>query len=121
MSGDGLTPAGNTHFVCFDCNEKFGSPKDDDRSFAADCKHVHDMDILKTIWHGWSIDPFAKGTWCMYPPDCSFEYSAALQERAENVLFANQLGLGVGPAYIDGAIERGTLAAKDVATESRTS
>ncbi|KAG9251651.1 uncharacterized protein F5Z01DRAFT_275474 [Emericellopsis atlantica] len=121
MSGDGLTPAGNTHLVCFGSNKEFTSPEDDARSFAADCKHVQEIDILKTIWHDWAKDPFAKGSWCMYPPDFSFKYLATLQERAGNVLFANSDWASGWRGYIDGAIERGTLAARDVATELRTS
>ncbi|KAL5341774.1 hypothetical protein BJX70DRAFT_386512 [Aspergillus crustosus] len=101
-SGDGLTPAGNAHVVCWGSNKAFPTAKQDARDF---------------VWHDWSKDPFSEGSWCMFPPGFSFEYLEALQQRAGNILFASSDWALGWRGYIDSAIERGTLAAKDVSSE----
>ncbi|OJJ56547.1 hypothetical protein ASPSYDRAFT_182263 [Aspergillus sydowii CBS 593.65] len=113
-SGDGLTPEDNTHLVLFGSNKDFSAPELDGRDFVDDCKDLHDMDVKKTIWHNWSKDPFAEGAWCMFAPDSSFKHLEALQQRAGNVLFANSDWAVGWRGFIDGAIERGALAAYDV-------
>lgn len=47
--GDGLTPQGNTHVVCFGKNREFATPEEDGRSFVADVKRLHDMEVIKTV------------------------------------------------------------------------
>lgn len=50
-AGDGLTPEGNTHLVCFGSNKYFVTPERDARNFVADCKKLHDMEVRKTVSH----------------------------------------------------------------------
>lgn len=56
--GDGLTPSGNTHVVCFGSNKQFSTPEEDAQSFVADCKKLNDVDVKKTVsscpaqWNG---------------------------------------------------------------------
>ncbi|KAL4879481.1 hypothetical protein BJY04DRAFT_229033 [Aspergillus karnatakaensis] len=116
-AGDGLTSEGNTHVVCWGVNKEFSAPEQDARDFVADCLKSHHMEVKKTIWHNWSIDPFSGGSWCMFPPDFSFKHLEALQQRAGNVLFASSDWASGWRGYIDGAIERGGLAARDVVSE----
>ncbi|KAB8265990.1 hypothetical protein BDV32DRAFT_143728 [Aspergillus pseudonomiae] len=119
-SGDGLTPDGNTHIVCFGSNKDFLRPEQDAQDFAADCQKLQDMDIRKTVWHNWSKDPFSEGSWCMFQPNFSFQHLKALQQRAGNILFANSDWALGWRGFIDGAIERGGRAAKDVSSELDT-
>lgn len=53
----------------------------------------------------------------MYPPNYSFEHLSALQKRHGSILFANSDWAMGWRGYIDGAIERGGLAAKEVSEE----
>ncbi|KAF4963193.1 hypothetical protein FSARC_8771 [Fusarium sarcochroum] len=112
--GDGLTPRGNTHVVSFGSNKRFSTPEKDARSYIADCKKLHDMDVEKTIWHNWSTDPFSQGSWCMFPPGFNFDDLAALRNLEGNILFANSDWALGWRGFIDGAIERGGLAAKKI-------
>jgi hypothetical protein len=50
-SGDGFTPDGNTHIVCFGSNKDFLTPEQDARDFAADCGKLQNMEIKKTVSH----------------------------------------------------------------------
>ncbi|CAI6088525.1 unnamed protein product [Clonostachys chloroleuca] len=115
--GDGTTARGTTHLVSFGVNKSFSTPEEDARDYVADCKRLHDMDVKKTIWHNWSTDPYSRGSWCMYPPNYSFEHLSALQKRHGSILFANSDWAMGWRGYIDGAIERGGLAAKEVSEE----
>lgn len=55
----------------------------------------------------------------MFAPDSSFKHLEALQQRAGNVLFANSDWAVGWRGFIDGAIERGALAAYDVSFDLR--
>ncbi|KAM0549224.1 hypothetical protein ACHAPJ_009534 [Fusarium lateritium] len=119
--GDGLTPRGNTHVVSFGSNKQFSAPEEDARSYVSDCKKLHDMDVEKTIWHNWSTDPFSQGSWCMFPPGFNFEHLAVLRNLEGNIIFANSDWASGWRGFIDGAIERGGLAAKKVLDDARPS
>lgn len=48
--GDGLTPAGNAHIVCFGTNQIFEPPEVDAQDFVAAAKEMHEsMDVRKTV------------------------------------------------------------------------
>lgn len=55
----------------------------------------------------------------MFAPDSSFKHLKALQRRSGNVLFANSDWAVGWRGFIDGAIERGALAAYDVSLDLR--
>ncbi|KAM0425582.1 hypothetical protein ACHAPT_009113 [Fusarium lateritium] len=110
--GDGLTPAGNTHVVCFAQNTDL-EPQRDGQDFVEAAEKVHEMKVKK-IWHNWVSDPLSRGIWCMFGPDFSFRYLDTLRERQGNILFASgDWALG-WRGFIDGAIEEGTRVAKTV-------
>ena len=48
-SGDSLTPAGNSHLVCFGSNNKHLTPEEDGREFLADCSRLHEMEVRKVV------------------------------------------------------------------------
>ncbi|KAL4868320.1 hypothetical protein BDV12DRAFT_186001 [Aspergillus spectabilis] len=112
-SEGGLTSQGNTHIVCFGWNKDFPTPEQDARDFVADCGKLHTMEVRKTVWHNCSKDPFSEGSWCIFPPNFSFEHLEALQERARNILFVGSDRALGWRRYIDSAIERGGLADQD--------
>ncbi|KAL5593004.1 hypothetical protein FOBRF1_012106 [Fusarium oxysporum] len=118
IRGDGITPAGNTHVVCFAISST-SQPKADAVDFIEHARNVHDMNIKQLVWHNWVNDPFARGTWCVFGPNFSLRYLEALRERHGNVHFASgDWALG-WRGFIDGAIEEGTRVACAVAEELR--
>lgn len=48
-SGDGLTPAGNAHIVCFGANAPALGPSEDAHDFVADVQRVQNMDVKKIV------------------------------------------------------------------------
>lgn len=48
-TGDGTTPAGNTHIVCFGANKQFPAPEEDARDWVEDFTKLHDMEVKKTV------------------------------------------------------------------------
>lgn len=48
-SGDGFTPNGNTHIVCFGANTDFEKAEDDAISFGEDARKWNEMNIVKTV------------------------------------------------------------------------
>ncbi|KAF7627906.1 hypothetical protein F9C07_2058212 [Aspergillus flavus] len=118
IRGDGLTPAGNTHLVCFAKGSHDG-PKSDAACLAAAVQKIHDLDINQLVWHNWVTDPLSRGTWCMFPPNYSSRFLRALRERQGNIHFASADWALGWRGFIDGAIEEGTRAAKAIADELR--
>lgn len=55
----------------------------------------------------------------MFPPDFSFKYLGALQERQNNIFFASADWADGWRGFIDGAIEQGGRAARNVGLELR--
>jgi monoamine oxidase len=118
--GDGITPAGNTHLVGFATNEPSLSPEQDAQSITSSAEQLHpDLALERLVWHNWAADEFAKGGWCMFGPDYSFNHLDALRESVGKLWFANADWPLGWRGFIDGAIEEGTRAAKEVAAASQ--
>jgi hypothetical protein len=45
--------------------------------------------LLPQVWHEWVVDPYAKGTWAMYPPNFYNHYYHELQKPHGNVEWAS--------------------------------
>ncbi|KAF3006864.1 hypothetical protein E8E13_010856 [Curvularia kusanoi] len=120
--GDGTTPAGNTHVVCFGGDNKHIDPEVD---VEATKRAVSNMfaqqketpQIERLVFHNWSKDEFAKGAWFFPPPGLVSSHLGDLRERHGNVLFANSDWALGWRSFIDGAIEEGTRVAYEVKTE----
>jgi monoamine oxidase len=120
--GDGTTPAGNTHIVCFGGSNKHIDPEDD---IDATKRAVTNMfvqqkdqpNIERLVFHNWSKDEFAKGAWFFSSPGFLAKHLDDMRERHGNVLFANSDWALGWRSFIDGAIEEGTRVAYEVRTE----
>ncbi|KAH9203563.1 flavin-containing amine oxidoreductase [Leptodontidium sp. 2 PMI_412] len=118
--GDGTTPAGNTHVVCFGAQQNHFEPDDSiDQTFSA-LKGLAPMDIERVVFHHWSKDEFAKGAWFFPAPSFLSKYLESLRERQGNIFFASSDWALGWRSFIDGAIEDGTRAALAVKLDLST-
>jgi hypothetical protein len=120
--GDGTTPAGNTHVVCFGGDNKHIDPEVD---IDATKRAVLNMfaqqettpQIERLVFHNWSKDEFAKGAWFFPAPGLLINHLGDMRERHGNVFFASSDWALGWRSFIDGAIEEGTRVAYEVKKE----
>ncbi|KAB8224373.1 hypothetical protein BDV33DRAFT_188338 [Aspergillus novoparasiticus] len=119
--GDGTTPAGNTHIVCFGGAHNHIQPEEDVEATKKAVENMSpgNMDIKRLVFHNWCKDEFAKGAWFFAPPQLLATSLDELRSRHGNVLFANSDWAVGWRSFIDGAIEEGTRAAMTVIEELR--
>ncbi|GAA5897768.1 hypothetical protein JCM6882_000091 [Rhodosporidiobolus microsporus] len=73
-----------------------------------------------SVWHEWVVDPYSKGTWCMYPPGFYLKYYHELQKPHGNVEWASSdYAVSGWKGFIDGAIAEGTRSADVLIKEWR--
>lgn len=85
---------------------------DSDALQAAFAQYIPDVGIHSSVSYDWNLDPYAKGTWCMYPPGLLTDGLEELQRPEENVFFAGGDIASGWRGFIDGAIESGARAAQ---------
>ena len=73
-----------------------------------------DAKLVDSIAWDWNADEFARGTWCALRPGQYSRHLAALQQPAGRVLFASADWANGWRGNIDGAIEQGLVAARQV-------
>lgn len=120
--GDGTTPAGNTHVVCFGGSNKHIDPEvniEATRRAVSNMFAQQDKEprIERLVFHNWSKDEFAKGAWFFSPPGLLADHLDDMRKRHGNVVFANSDWALGWRSFIDGAIEEGTRAAFEIRTE----
>jgi len=120
--GDGTTPVGNTHIVCFGGQHNHFEPEEDIDHTLEALRGFAPMDIQRVVFHNWSKDEFAKGAWFFSPPTFLTKFLESLRARQGNIFFASADWALGWRSFIDGAIEEGTRAAfavrKDLAKPS---
>jgi pseudooxynicotine oxidase len=70
-------------------------------------KYFPNAEVEETIGYDWALDPFSRGTWCVYRPHQLTRYLKDLQEPQGNVHFASADWANGWRGFMDGAIERG--------------
>jgi monoamine oxidase len=123
--GDGTTPTGNTHIVCFGGQNKHMDPEADISRTKEAVSNLFDpklyggdkVQIERLVFHNWSKDEFAKGAWFFPAPGLLVAHLDDMRARHGNVLFANSDWALGWRSFIDGAIEEGTRAAFEVRRE----
>lgn len=139
--GDGTTPAGNTHIVCFGGYHNHIQPEENinETKAAVEKMAPGKMDIKRLVriftkplrgsvfdnnyqvFHNWSKDEFAKGAWFFAPPRLLSTSLDAMRARHGHVIFANSDWAVGWRSFIDGAIEEGTRAAITVKEDLQSS
>ncbi|GAA5852639.1 hypothetical protein JCM8547_002574 [Rhodosporidiobolus lusitaniae] len=65
-----------------------------------------------SVWHEWVVDPYSRGTWCMYGPGFYTNYFDELQKPHGNIEWASSDYAAAGwKGFIDGALFAGSQAA----------
>jgi monoamine oxidase len=72
------------------------------------------LTVEDVLWHDWTTDPFAQGTWAVHAPRWVTEHKAALDNPSGNVFFAGSDFADGWVGHIDGAIESGIRTARHV-------
>jgi len=71
------------------------------------------------LCHDWTSDEFARGAWCTFRPGFGEEYFLEVRRREGRVWFASADWAEGWRGFIDGAIEQGTHAAREILEEMR--
>ncbi|KAF2190888.1 amine oxidase [Zopfia rhizophila CBS 207.26] len=78
------------------------------------------VDVRGYLTHDWMNDPFAKGAWCCWGPHAMGRYLEELQRPHGRVMMANADWADGWRGFVDGAIEQGAKAARDVISMLRS-
>jgi hypothetical protein len=92
---------------------------DDDAVQAAVRSYLPDAELESVFGYDWNLDPFSKGTWCMYRPGMLTGALRELQRPEGRIHFAGSDVANGWRGFIDGAIESGASVARQVAEQLR--
>jgi hypothetical protein len=77
-------------------------------------RFLPDAEVIDVAGWNWADDPYVQGTWCWYKPGQLTRYLAELQRAEGRVFFASADSADGWRGFIDGAIERGIHAGREV-------
>ena len=98
--------------ACFGSDSDTAAQLDNDSLQTALRRFLPDIEVVGSASYGWTNDPFAKGTWCLWRPNWYQRYGDGLKEGAQGrVHFASSDYCEGTRGYIDGAIGSGARAA----------
>ena len=102
--------------VGFGASPNYLDVNDDDAVADAVHRYLPEAELMESFGYDWNLDPYSKGTWCMYRPNVLTSDLEELQRPEENVFFAGSDIASGWRGFIDGAIESGMRVARDVDT-----
>ena len=70
--------------------------------------------LLESYAYDWNSDPFSKGTWCTYKPGMWSRYGVDMRKQENRLVFAGSDVANGWRGFIDGAIETGLRASREV-------
>ncbi|GAA5914491.1 hypothetical protein JCM6882_003039 [Rhodosporidiobolus microsporus] len=122
--GDQTLKNGNVAVVAFGAANKGedAAPQRDPTQIKKWLGRLHpelEENYVGSLWMPWSVDPYANGTWAMFPPEYYTKYFKELQKPHGNVLWASADSADGWKSFIDGAIEQGMKAAYSIEKEWR--
>ncbi len=77
--------------------------------------YLPDAEVTDFYTYNWNVDPYAKGTWCMYRPNVLTQDFEALQRSEGLIHFAGADIANGWRGFIDGAVESGLSIGREVA------
>lgn len=84
---------------------------------AAVKNYLPDSEMLECFTYDWNVDPYARGTWCMYRPNVLTRDFVDLKRAEGDVHFAGGDIADGWRGFIDGAIESGLRVGQRVADQ----
>ena len=75
---------------------------------------VPGLELVDTIAHDWLADEFARGTWAIHRPGWYTRHHAAMRVPEGGLVFAGSDLADGWSGFVDGAIESGLRAARQV-------
>lgn len=75
---------------------------------------VPDLEVVDTAWHDWNADDVSQGGWMMHRPRHFLEGAVKIREGHGRISFAGADIAAMAPCTIDGAMNSGMAAAKQV-------
>jgi len=105
---------GRTHLVGFGPSAELLDVGDAKQVERAVRELLPDARVLDSTSWDWNADAYARGTWCALRPGQYSRHLAALQRPAGRVFFASADWANGWRGNIDGAIEQGLAAAREV-------
>ncbi|MFM9373002.1 flavin monoamine oxidase family protein [Streptomyces sp. Da 82-17] len=106
---------GDTLVVCFCSGATTLDGRDPEAVEQALRTFVPGIEVVDTACHDWTQDPYAQGTWMHHRPGTLTGAGPRMREPHGRVRFAGGDIAASGVGGIDGAIESGAAAARDVA------
>ncbi len=97
--------------VGFNSSPQFLDVNDDEEIQKAIHLFQPGAELMESFSYDWNLDPYSKGTWCMYPPGMLTGAFEELQRPEQNIYFAGSDIANGWRGFIDGAIESGARAA----------
>ncbi|MFC7010455.1 flavin monoamine oxidase family protein [Streptomyces viridiviolaceus] len=106
---------GDTLVVCF-CSDATAIDGHDPKAVEQALRtFVPGIEVTDTACHDWAQDPYAQGTWMHHRPGSLTRAAPRMREPHGRIRFAGGDIAAAGVGGIDGAIESGAAAARDVA------
>jgi monoamine oxidase len=103
-----------TVFTAFGPSGTLLDLNDDEAIQAAVRLMLPDAEVLQAVGWDWNADPFARGTWCVYRPGQLTKSLRELQRPEGRVIYAGADNASGWRGFIDGAIESGLRAGREV-------
>jgi pseudooxynicotine oxidase len=118
---DRLLPDGSQLLVGFGCDAAAFDLEDRPAMERALDELHPGLEIVDAIAHDWLADEFTRGTWAIHRPGWYTRHHAAMRQPEAGLVFAGSDLADGWSGYVDGAIESGMRAARQVQTLLRPS
>jgi monoamine oxidase len=103
-----------TVLTAFGPSGKLLDINDDEAIQSAVRRMLPGAEVEWAVGYDWNSDPYARGTWCVYRPGQLTRYLRELQRPEGRVFFASADSANGCRGFIDGAIEGGLRASREV-------
>jgi pseudooxynicotine oxidase len=111
---DRLLPDGSQLLIGFGCDAA-AFDLDDRPAMQRALDELHPgLEIVDAIAHDWLADEFTRGTWAIHRPGWYTRHHAAMRQPESGLVFAGSDLADGWSGYVDGAIESGLRAARQV-------
>jgi monoamine oxidase len=106
---------GDTYIMCL-CSDAAAIDAADRHAVQAALRtFVPDIEVLETACHDWATDEFSKGGWMMHRPGHFTNGAPLLRKPHGRIHFAGSDIAGIDAGAIEGAMDTGAHAARNVA------